>query len=163
MSINACGIIFSSLNSNTLSRLTRERTVAAIPFACRYKLVDFCLSNMVNANISNINIIANYNYRSLLEHIGSGKDWDLARRERGVNLISPFQTAINTDAKIFSTRLEALKSTREYISEFREEFVVLMDADTVLNFVLSTSLIRIFTSPTRYYNNFYKKIKEISI
>ena len=80
MAINAAGIIFSSLNNNTLSRLTSDRTVAAIPFACRYRLVDFCLSSMVNANISNINVVANYNYRSLTEHIGSGKDWDLARR-----------------------------------------------------------------------------------
>ena len=69
MAINAAGIIFSSLNDNTLSRLTGDRTVAAIPFACRYRLVDFCLSNMVNANISNINVVANYNYRSLTEHI----------------------------------------------------------------------------------------------
>lgn len=142
MSVSAAGIIFSSLNSNTLSRLTRERTVAAIPFACRYKLIDFCLSNMVNANISNINIVANYNYRSLLEHIGSGKDWDLARRERAINFISPFQTSSNHDPKIFSTRLEALKSMKEYISEFQEEFVVLMDADTVLNFDLGTAILK---------------------
>ena len=80
MAINAQGIIFSSLNDNTLSRLTSDRTVAAIPFACRYRLIDFCLSNLVNANISKINVVANYNYRSLKEHIGTGKDWDLARR-----------------------------------------------------------------------------------
>lgn len=133
MAISAAGIIFSSLNNNTLSRLTGDRTVAAIPFACRYRLVDFCLSNLVNANISNINIVANYNYRSLLEHIGSGKDWDLARRESGINVISPFQTAANAEAKMFSTHLEALKSMKEYITEFKEEFVVLMDSDSVLN------------------------------
>ena len=133
MAISAAGIIFSSLNNQTLSRLTSDRTVAAIPFACRYRLIDFCLSNMVNANISNINIVANYNYRSLLEHIGSGKDWDLARRKSGVNIISPFQTAVNADSKMFTTRMEALKNMKEYISEFSEEFVVLMDSDTVLN------------------------------
>ena len=134
MAINAAGIIFSSLNNNTLSRLTSDRTVAAIPFACRYRLVDFCLSNMVNANISNINIVANYNYRSLLEHIGSGKDWDLARRESGINLISPFQTAVNaTDAKMFSTHMEALKAMKPYIDEMKEEYVVMMDSDNVLN------------------------------
>ena len=60
MAISAAGIIFSSLNANTLSRLTSDRTVAAIPFGCRYRLIDFCLSNMVNADISNINIVANY-------------------------------------------------------------------------------------------------------
>ncbi len=137
MRISAAGIIFSSLNDNTFSRLTSDRTVAAIPFACRYRLVDFCLSNMVNANISNISIIANYNYRSLIEHIGSGKDWDLARREAGINMISPFQTTGSSTGKIFSTRLEALKNMKEYIKEFREEYVVLMNSDNALNIDLS--------------------------
>ena len=138
MAISAAGIIFSSLNNNTLSRLTTDRTVAAIPFACRYRLVDFCLSNMVNANISNIYIVANYSYRSLLEHIGSGKDWDLARREGGITMISPFQTAYSSSSpKMFSTHMEALKSMKEYINELKEDYVVLMDSDTVLNIDLA--------------------------
>ena len=138
MAISAAGIIFSSLNNNTLSRLTNDRTVAAIPFACRYRLVDFCLSNMVNANISNIYIVANYSYRSLLEHIGSGKDWDLARREGGITMISPFQTAYSSSSpKMFSTHMEALKSMKEYINELKEDYVVLMDSDTVLNIDLA--------------------------
>ena len=139
MAISAAGIIFSSLNNNTLSRLTADRTVAAIPFACRYRLIDFCLSNMVNANISNINIVANYSYRSLVEHIGSGKDWDLARREGGITMISPFQTAyVASSAKLFSTHLEALKSMKEYINEFKEDYVVLMDSDHALNIDLAS-------------------------
>ena len=138
MAISAAGIIFSSLNDNTLSRLTSDRTVAAIPFACRYRLVDFCLSNMVNANMSNIHIVANYNYRSLTEHIGSGKDWDLARREGGVNIISPYQTAHSSHAKMFSTHMEALISMKEYIDEFKEDYVVLMDSDNVLNIDLES-------------------------
>ena len=133
MAINAAGIIFSSLNDNTLSRLTSDRTVAAIPFACRYRLVDFCLSSMVNANISNINLVANYNYRSLTEHIGSGKDWDLARRSGGIRIISPYQTAHSSTAKMFSTHMEALISMKEYIDEFTEDYVILMDSDNVLN------------------------------
>ena len=140
MAITAAGIIFSSLNDNTLSRLTSERTVAAIPFACRYRLVDFALSAMVNANISNINIVANYNYRSLTEHIGTGKDWDLARREGGINIISPYQTARSSSAKIFSSHLEALMSMKEYIEEFKEEYVILMDSDNVLNIDLNDVL-----------------------
>ncbi len=137
MSISAAGIIFSSLNDATLSRLTSERTVAAIPFACRYRLIDFCLSNMVNSNISNISVVVNYNYRSLLEHIGSGKDWDLARREKGINFISPFQTMTSLGTSVFSTKLEALKSMRDYVNEFKEEYVVLMDSHSVLNIDLS--------------------------
>ena len=131
MAISAAGIIFSSLNDNTLSRLTGDRTVAAIPFACRYRLVDFCLSNMVNANMSSIHVVANYNFRSLTEHIGSGKDWDLARRKGGINIISPYQTAHSSTAKMFSTRMEALISMKEYIDELKEEYVILMDSDNV--------------------------------
>ena len=133
MAISAAGIIFSSLNDNTLSRLTNDRTVAAIPFACRYRLVDFALSNLVNANISNISIVANYNYRSLAEHVGSGKDWDLARRAGGVNFISPFQTAYTSNTQMYSTRLEALINMKEYIGECKEDYIVLMDSDSVLN------------------------------
>ena len=132
MAVSAAGIIFSSLNNNTLSRLTSDRTVAAIPFACRYRLIDFALSNLVNADISNIYIVANYKYRSLLEHLGSGKDWDLARREKGITFISPFQTSHDSEGKMFSTHMEALKSMKEYIDEIKEEYVVLMDSDTVL-------------------------------
>ena len=137
MASQAAGIIFSSLNNNTLSRLTSERTVAAIPFACRYRLVDFSLSNMVNANISNIFIVANYKYRSLLEHLGSGKDWDLARREGGITLVSPFLTAAGSESKMFSTHMEALKSMKEYIEEIKEEYVVLMDSDVALTIDVS--------------------------
>ncbi len=133
MATNAAGIIFSNLNDNTLSRMTAERTVAAIPFACRYRLVDFCLSNLVNADISNISIIANYNYRALAEHIGSGKDWDLARRNGGVRLISPYSTARSGAARLYSTHMEALKNMREYIRDLGEEYVIIMDSDNVLN------------------------------
>ena len=131
--MRAAGIIFSSLNDSNLSRLTSDRTLAAIPFACRYRLIDFCLSNMVNSNISNICVVANYNYRSLVEHIGSGKDWDLARRENGINMISPFQTMNRFGGNVFSTKLEALKNMKDYINEFREEYVILMDSQNILN------------------------------
>ena len=141
MASSAAGIIFSSLNNNTLSRLTSDRTVAAIPFACRYRLIDFALSNMVNANISNIYIVANYKYRSLLEHLGSGKDWDLARREGGITFVSPFQTASKADKTMFSTHMEALKSMKEYIDEIKEEYVILMDSDTALTIDI-TDIIR---------------------
>lgn len=133
MAISAAGIVFSNLNNNTLSRLTRDRTVAAIPFACRYRLIDFCISNLVNADISNINVIANYSYRSLVEHIGSGKDWDLARRKGGVHVISPYQAVVNSSTSVFSTHMEALKNIKEYIEEYTEEYIVLMDSDNVLN------------------------------
>ena len=131
--MKAAGIIFSNLNDNTLSRLTSERTVASIPFACRYNLVDFALSNMVNSGITDISVIANYNYRTLAEHIGSGKDWDLARRSGGIRLVSPFQTSRSSQTSIYSHHLEALKSMYDYIIECKEDTIVLTDCTNVCN------------------------------
>lgn len=136
--MSAAGIIFSNLNDNTLSRLTADRTVAAIPFGCRYRLVDFALSNMVNAGISNISLIANYNYRSLNEHIGSGKDWDLARRAGGIRFISPYQTARTPNSVMYLHHLEALKSMQEFIFEISEDTVVLCDTDNICNIDLAS-------------------------
>lgn len=135
--MSAAGIIFSNLNDNTLSRLTADRTVAAIPFGCRYRLVDFALSNMVNAGISNISLIANYNYRSLNEHIGSGKDWDLARRAGGIRFISPYQTARTPNSVMYLHHLEALKSMQEFVMEISEDTVVLCDTDNICNIDLA--------------------------
>ncbi len=129
----AAGIIFSNLNDNTLSRLTTDRTVAAVPFGCRYRLVDFALSNMVNANITEINLVTNYNYRSLVDHIGSGKDWDLARRSGGINIISPFQNATKGHAELYYTHLAALCSMQTYINDIKDDVVVLSDCDNICN------------------------------
>ncbi|MBQ4324877.1 MAG: glucose-1-phosphate adenylyltransferase subunit GlgD [Clostridia bacterium] len=137
---STAGIIFSNLNDNTLSRLTADRTVAAIPFGCRYRLVDFALSNMINAGITAISIIANYNYRSLTEHIGSGKDWDLARREGGISFVSPYKTARTPNAAMYSHHLEALKNMQELIREIKQEYVVLSDTDNLCNIPLTEVL-----------------------
>ena len=138
--MSSAASIFSNLNTNTLSRLTKDRTVAAIPFACRYRLIDFALSNMVNANISNINVVVNYNYRSLLDHIGSGKDWDLARRAGGINCISPYQMAHSGAAKVYSTHMEALRNMSAYIDDMKEDYVVLSDCHCVANIDMKAAI-----------------------
>ncbi|MBR6918516.1 MAG: glucose-1-phosphate adenylyltransferase subunit GlgD, partial [Clostridia bacterium] len=75
--MSAAGIIFSNVHDDNMPELTSARTIASVPFGCRYRFIDFTLSNMVNSNIYNINVITNNNYLSLMDHIGSGKDWDL--------------------------------------------------------------------------------------
>lgn len=132
--MSTAGIIFSNLNTTTRNRLTEERTVAAIPFACRYRLVDFALSNMVNAEVANVSIVTNYNYRSLCDHIGSGKDWDLARHGAGIRVVSPYQSARHhTALRLYSSRLDALVDNAEAFSSIHEEHVVLCDSDVLCN------------------------------
>ncbi|MGN1127851.1 MAG: sugar phosphate nucleotidyltransferase [Candidatus Flemingiibacterium sp.] len=74
------GIIFSNLHDKNIPELTQKRTMASVPYAGRYRLIDFTLSNMVNSGITDVSVITHYNYQSLMDHIGAGKDWDLARR-----------------------------------------------------------------------------------
>ena len=132
--MKAAGIIFSNLHDKNIAELTKKRTMASVPFGCRYRLIDIPLSNMVNCGISNISVITHYNYLSLMEHIGSGKDWDLARRSGGVRILAPYITAYaNYNNELYKTRLEALMSVQHSISIMREEYVVLSDCDGICN------------------------------
>lgn len=131
--MSAAGIIFSNIHDRNIPELTRMRTVASVPFLCRYRLIDFALSNMVNADIWNIGVITHSNYHSLMEHIGSGKDFDLARRSGGVKILPPYATAFAGKSMLYNTRLEALIGIYPFISGIKEELVVLSDCDTVCN------------------------------
>ena len=134
------GVIFSNLHDRNITELTHMRTMAAVPFGCRYRLVDFALSNMVNANITNISVITHYNYHSLMDHIGSGKDWDLARRKGGIKILPPFVTAYaNHSNTLYNSRLEALQSV-SYLLDFDEPYVVLSDCDAICNVDLSAMI-----------------------
>ncbi len=134
----AAGIIFSNLHDKNIAELTRMRTMASVPFGCRYRLIDFPLSNMVNSGITNISVITHYNYLSLMEHIGSGKDWDLARRSGGVRILAPFITAYaNQNNTLYNSRLEALLSIQYTVSCLQEDYVVLSDCDGICNIDLA--------------------------
>ncbi len=136
--MSAAGIIFSNIHDNNIPELTRNRTMASVPFGCRYRLIDFALSNMVNSNISNVSVITHYNYQSLMDHIGSGKDWDLARRSGGIKILPPFITAYaNNVNSLYATRLEALKSVNYSISKITDDYVVLSDCDVICNIDLN--------------------------
>lgn len=132
--MSATGIIFSNIHDSNLPELTVRRTVASVPFGCRYRFIDFALSNMVNSNIFDISVIAHYNYQSLMDHIGSGKDWDLARRSGGVKILPPYITAYaNAANSLYTSRLEALKSVSYILGRLTADYVVMSDCDVVCN------------------------------
>jgi len=132
------GIIFSNLHDKNIAELTRRRTMASVPYACRYRLIDFALSNMVNSGITSISVITHYNYQSLMDHLGAGKDWDLARRSGGIKILPPYMTAFNNDQNVlYNTRLEALKSVNYSISRMKSDYVVLSDCDVICNIDLN--------------------------
>ncbi len=127
--MRAVGIIFSNIHDNSVSELSRIRTLGSIPFGGRYRLIDFPLSNMVNSGIDTVGIITKSNYQSLMDHVGSGKDWDLARKDGGLVLLPPYGEANNST--LYNSRLEALKGITSFLFRADEDFVVMTDCDTI--------------------------------
>ncbi len=136
--MTAAGLIFANIHDQSIPELTRVRSMASVPFGCRYRLIDFTLSNMVNSGINRIGLITHYNYQSLLDHIGTGKDWDLARRSGGIKLIPPYITAYDQASAGNPThRLEALFGAKDFIAHCNEDCFVLSDCDIICNIDLS--------------------------
>ncbi|MDL2287064.1 glucose-1-phosphate adenylyltransferase subunit GlgD [Eubacteriales bacterium OttesenSCG-928-G02] len=128
------GLIFSNIHDKNIPELTTERTMASVPFGCRYRLIDFTLSNMVNSGIDHVGVITHYNYQSLMDHLGSGKDWDLARSTGGIKILPPYITASITSTNfLYSTRLEALKNIVSFISGCKEDYVIMSDCNVICN------------------------------
>lgn len=141
--MEAAGLIFSNIHNSSIPELTNIRTMASVPFGCRYRLVDFPLSNMVNSGIRKIGIITHNNYQSLMDHIGTGKDWDLARRSGGIKLLPPFVSTYENanGGRLYTSRLEALLGVSSFISRCDEEYLVLSDCDGICTMDL-TDVIR---------------------
>lgn len=135
--MSVSGIIFSNLHDKNIHELTRLRTMASVPFGCRYRLIDFALSNMVNAGITDVRVITHNNYSSLMDHLGSGKDWDLARRSGGLKILPPFVTAYDGGDTLYHSRLEALMGVMSSINHINTDYVVLSDCDLICNIDLN--------------------------
>ena len=128
---NALGILFPNSYDFLVPDLVGERLMASIPFASRYRLVDFILSSMVNCGIDNISVIVRKNYHSLMDHLGSGREWDLTRKNGGLNLVPPFA---EKTVKIYNGRVEALASILDFLKEQKERYVVMADTNLAVNF-----------------------------
>ena len=134
--MTAAGLIFANIHDGSLPELTRVRNTASVPFGGRYRLIDFTLSNMVNSGVTRVGVVTHYNYQSLLDHLGTGKDWDLARRAGGLKLIPPNLTASGA-GHLPTSRLESMLSALDYITHCTEDCLVLSDCDIICNIDLS--------------------------
>jgi glucose-1-phosphate adenylyltransferase len=111
-----------------LSVLTAERAEAAVPFAGKYRIVDFTLSNCVNSGITNVGVLTQYRPRSLQEHVGVGKPWDLDRRMGGVHILHPY---LGTGMSWQRGNADALRANLDFISEQSAEHVLVLAGDHI--------------------------------
>ncbi len=141
--MDALGLIFAYDGDNRMGDLSRPRTTASIPFGGRYRVIDFMLSNLSNAGVRDVGVIMKEGYQSLLDHIGSGKDWDLARKLGGVSLLPPFGYSRSDDAPPrrfdapYKGKLDGLLGVADYISGSDHEYVILSDGHCIVNLDLS--------------------------
>ena len=128
---NIMGIIYTGERDDQLRELTANRAVAAVPIAGRYRLIDFPLSAMVNSGIRNVGVIAQKNYNSLMDHLGSGREWDLHGKRSGLVFLPPFLTKENVG--VYSGFLDALHSNLHYLRRSKERYVVITDTHMLFN------------------------------
>lgn len=127
---NVLGLVFANMHDTTLGNMTKNRTMGSVMFGGRYRLIDFPLSNMVNSGISEVGVITKSNYQSLLDHLGSAREWDLARKKGGLYILPPFG---NVESTLYRGRIEALYGAMSFIKHSRAKYVILSDCDVVTN------------------------------
>jgi len=136
--MDALGLIFAYEGDDRMGELSNPRTTSSIPFGGRYRVIDFMLSNLSNAGVRDVGLIMKEGYQSLLDHIGSGRDWNLARKLGGISLLPPFGYAQNDGAPRrfdapYRGKIDGLLGVADYIKASNCEYVVLADGNCAVN------------------------------
>lgn len=137
-STNVIGIIFPNSYDALVPELVGVRLMASIPFASRYRIIDFVLSSMTHSGIDNISVVVNKNYHSLMDHLGSGREWDLVRKNGGLHIFPPF--AEKEVGAPYVGRASALANILDFLKSQKEEYVVMADTNIVVNFDFNAML-----------------------
>lgn len=125
------GVIYTGESDARLRELTMTRAIAALPVAGRYRVIDFLVSSMVNSGMKNVGVIMQKNYHSLMDHLGSGKEWDLHGKNDGLYVLPPFLTRENVG--VYSGMLDALRSNSSYLSRSKQEYLILSGSNIIYN------------------------------
>ncbi len=131
---NVLGLVFPNVHDELMAEMTAKRSMGSVPFFGRYRLIDFSLSNLVNAGVSKVGVVTKSNYQSLMDHIGTGKAWDLDRKSGGLYFLPPYS---NNEAKVYVGHIDGLFGAMNFLRHSKEDYVVLCDADVITNFDLS--------------------------
>lgn len=127
---NVLGMIFANIHEEALDTLTEMRTMGSVPFCSRYRLIDFPLSNMVESGITKIGVVTNANFNSLMDHVGTGKPWDLSRKTDGLYLLPPY--SINS-ATMWGNRIDAIYGNMGFLNQSNQEYILMSDCYNVVS------------------------------
>ncbi|MUG72687.1 glucose-1-phosphate adenylyltransferase subunit GlgD [Paenibacillus validus] len=124
------GVINLVNEPDELEELTYSRCVASVPFGSRYRMIDFALSNMVNSGIGNVAVFTQHKFRSLMDHLGSGKEWDLDRKRGGLFILP---AVLHETTGMARGDLFQFYNHRDYFYRGREEYVLITRSHMVCN------------------------------
>jgi glucose-1-phosphate adenylyltransferase len=124
------GVIDATTYHEDLEDLLTHRSLAALPFAGRYRIIDFILSNMVNSGIRSVAIFPKMQYRSLMDHLGSGKNWDLNRKRDGLFFFP--SSIIDSDPHRVGS-FELFAANMDYFYRSTQEYAIIANCYTVFN------------------------------
>ena len=128
----AFGILYTGEEINNLRELVDQRIVGALPIGGKYRVIDFPLSNMVNSGIRSVGVIVSSNYNSLIDHLGSGKSWDLSGKGEGLFILTPF--SLRENPGVYRGKVEALRSAFSFVKRVRQEYCILAGSTSIYNF-----------------------------
>ena len=127
---NVLGMIFANVHEEALESLTNMRTMGSVPFCSRYRLIDFPLSDMVESGMTKIGVVTNANFNSLMDHVGTGKPWDLSRKTDGLYLLPPYSLNSTT---MWGNRIDAIYGNMGFLDHSNQEYVLMTDCYSVMN------------------------------
>src|SRR3990172_4714472 len=128
--MRARAVILAGGEGSRLGTLTAKRTKPAVPFAGKYRIIDFTLSNCVNSGIFDVMILAQYRPHSLIEHIGAGRPWDLDRSfTGGIRIHTPYKGRADTDW--YAGTADAVQQNFSFIKESNPDLVLILSGDHI--------------------------------
>lgn len=122
-------MILAGGEGTRLTVLSEERAKPAVPFAGKFRIIDFTLSNCVNSNIYTVGVLTQYRPHSLHDHIGIGKPWDLDRSRGGVRLLQPYQA--RRGQYWYAGTADAIYQNLNFIHENRADQVLILSGDHI--------------------------------
>ncbi|HOQ38014.1 MAG TPA: glucose-1-phosphate adenylyltransferase subunit GlgD [Acetivibrio sp.] len=132
------GMILTGGKNDRLKELAELRSSTAVPIGGKYRVIDFVLSNMVNSGITNIGVLTQYSFRSLMDHLGSGKEWDLDRRNDGLFIFPPYLAGEHSGW--YQGSADAMYHNITFLKRSFEEYIVVAQGNCVYKMLFDDML-----------------------